>query len=378
MQNQKNSAGRLFSTLVLTILLMSLAACSKPPPLKIGFVGGLSGRVADLGIAGRDGAIFAIEQRNETGGINGQLIELIIKDDKQDAAEAKKVVQELIDEKVEAIIGHMTSSMSVVTVPLINQHKVLMVSPTTTTDQLKGIDDHFIRVISHTETYATKSAHYQYNTLGHRRINAVYDLRNKAYTSSWFGNFKKAFEALGGSIATEVTFESSADIHYSRIAEQLLVNNPDGIQIITGAMDAAMISQQLRKKGNNTDIATSEWAATEKLIELGGDAVEGILLAQFFDRARDTPNYKHFRQQYIQRFSHEPGFADIAGYDAATVIMDGLSTKKESQSLKQSILKTASFQGAQDKLTIDPDGDTHRPTYLTQIKEGTFKVIKGQ
>ena len=37
-------------------LMIVLGGCSKPEPIEIGFVGGTSGRVADLGIAGRNGA----------------------------------------------------------------------------------------------------------------------------------------------------------------------------------------------------------------------------------------------------------------------------------------------------------------------------------
>lgn len=44
-----------------------------------------------------------------------------------------------------AIIGHMTSAMSE-TVPLllINERKVLMISPTSSTNKLTGIDDYFL------------------------------------------------------------------------------------------------------------------------------------------------------------------------------------------------------------------------------------------
>ena len=74
--------------IVLAIALcLVLVACSEEPPLKIGFVGGMTGRVADLGIAGRDGVIFAIEEKNQAGGIAGRMLELVVRDDHQDADE---------------------------------------------------------------------------------------------------------------------------------------------------------------------------------------------------------------------------------------------------------------------------------------------------
>lgn len=52
-----------------TSCLLSLAACSPQEPIRLGFVGGLSGRVADLGIDGRDGVLLAVEMRNKSGGL---------------------------------------------------------------------------------------------------------------------------------------------------------------------------------------------------------------------------------------------------------------------------------------------------------------------
>ena len=77
--------------------------------MRIGFLGGLSGRVADLGIGGRNGAILAVEMRNLQGGINGGSIELIAEDDQQDAQVTKQAIAHRLARKVEAVIGPMTS-----------------------------------------------------------------------------------------------------------------------------------------------------------------------------------------------------------------------------------------------------------------------------
>ena len=69
--------------------LLALAACAPPEPLRLGFVGGLSGRVADLGIEGRNGAMLAVEQRNKLGGVNGRQVELVVEDDQQNVDAAR-------------------------------------------------------------------------------------------------------------------------------------------------------------------------------------------------------------------------------------------------------------------------------------------------
>ena len=84
---------RLWVLLVVCCACLLLSSCGEEPALKIGFVGGLTGRVADLGVAGRDAAILAVEEINASGGIDGRKVHLLVKDDKQDAETAKLVTR---------------------------------------------------------------------------------------------------------------------------------------------------------------------------------------------------------------------------------------------------------------------------------------------
>jgi branched-chain amino acid transport system substrate-binding protein len=82
----------LLMVIILITLGSGMIACTPPEPVRIGFLGGLSGRVADLGIGGRNGAILAVEMRNQHGGIKGRPIELIAEDDQQDAEIARQAI----------------------------------------------------------------------------------------------------------------------------------------------------------------------------------------------------------------------------------------------------------------------------------------------
>ncbi|WP_210394715.1 ABC transporter substrate-binding protein [Motiliproteus sediminis] len=368
-------------TLYLRRLLALLAAvavvgCSEAEPYKLGYIAGLSGRVADLGIAGRNGAMLAIEQRNAAGGVDGRKVVLEVRDDAQRAETAVQGATELVEAGVEAIIGPMTSVMAMELVPVINQHGVVMVSPTVTTSQLTGIDDNFLRVIRDTDEYGRRNAEYRFQQLGHRRIAVVYDVRNASYTESWLASFRKYFERQGGEVIKEVTFRSGEEVHFSELAQQLVDAQPDSVQIVSAAMDAALLIHQLRKLAPAMPIATSEWAATEKLLELGGTAVEGVVMAQFFDRSSSTPSYLQFRQAYEERFSQPPGFAEIAGYDAAQVIMTALAEKRDGESLKEAIVRIGAFKGAQGTVVIDRYGDAQRDTYITEVKNGQFRLVE--
>lgn len=371
MRTTRSKAAPLGIAFALIISILA-AGCSKPEPIRIGFVAGTSGRVADLGIAGRNAAILAVERKNASGGINGHPIELLVRNDEQNPDTARRVVQELIDAKVEAIVGHMTSSMTAATLPLANEAKMLMISPTTTSKDFSDKDDYFFRVIASTRAYSVKSALFHRNQLGLTRMAVAYDLRNRSYCESWLSDYRSTFEKAGGKIAQVATFESGSDVSIRDLVKQLLTTHPDGVLVIANAVDAALFAQQIRQQSPKTVIAGAEWAGTEQLIELGGQAVEGMYLAQFVDRTSRAPAYLSFRQDYLKRFGSEPGFGGTTAYDATTVLLTALERRKSGQSLKEAILAIRTFRGLQDDFSFDPNGETMRRHYITTIKDGQF------
>lgn len=355
--------------------LLGLMGCQPSGPIHLGFVGGLSGRVADLGIDGRNGAMLAVELRNKAGGVNGRQVELLVEDDEQNPEAARKAVGRLIGRGVDAVIGPMTSAMAMATVPLMDAAQVVMVSPTVTTTELNGLDDYFFRVVASTRTYARKSADYHFRNLGLRRVAAIHDLRNKSYSERWLEDYRAAFTAAGGRLVADVSFLSGDETRFADLGRQLLRAKPDGILIIANSVDAAMLCQQLRKLNASIPIAASEWAGTERLAELGGRSVEGIVLGQFFDRQGAQPSYVEFRRDYIASYGKEPGFAGLNAFDAANVVLEGLQHQVPGQSLKQTLVTRKTFAGAQSPVVFDAFGDTTRETFMTTVKNGAFVAL---
>ncbi|WP_432821016.1 ABC transporter substrate-binding protein [Trichloromonas sp.] len=365
-----------FCAIALTAAIGGFAACKPDPPIKLGFVGGLSGRVADLGVSGRNGVMLAIEQRNAAGGIHGRLVTLIVRDDEQDPEVAKYVMEKLLQEQVEAVIGPMTSSMAMAMVPLANEAKTLLVSPTANAAELTGLDDYYFRVVSDTRTNAERIARFQFDQLGHRTAVVMYDLANKAYAESWLNDFRTEFEKLGGTIRATCTFVSGADTPYYDMVWELLEHDPDFALVIANSVDAALICQQIRKTNDELPIALAEWAATERFIELAGSASNHIYVAHFIDRDDDSQQYQDFLAAYQQRFGQNPGFAGLAGYDAAQVVLEGLTRRSSGQSLKSTLLALGDFAGVQQRISFDRFGDTNRTAFFSVIRNGHYQALE--
>lgn len=371
--NPPPSVFRPSSFAALLSLLALLCGCGREAPVKIGLVAGLTGRVADLGQPAYKGATLAVDDWNRTG---ARKVELLTGDDRQDPAAAAEAVKALLDQNVACVIGHMTSAMSLIGVKIAGERKIPLISPTTTTTDLTGIDDYFFRVISSTRTYSGKMAVFLAEKKGLRKVALLYDLNNKSYTETWCDNFAAEFKKRGGEVISRKTYTAGATVQFGELAKEVLAAKPEAVVLATSAMDAAMFSQQVRKLDSTVILATSEWPATEKLIELGGKAVEGMFSNQYFFRDDQSPRYVAFRNAYRERFREEPGFAAVSAYDAMTVALKSLAAQKKGEPLKEAILRVREFEGLQGNFVIDPFGDTERNSVIVTVAEGAFKIVQ--
>lgn len=374
-KNQKQSSH--IRAIAVIFLIIVLSACKADEPIRIGFLAGTSGRVADSGISGRDAAQMAVDQCNQDGGISGKRVQLIVKDDQQQPDVARQGAGELISEGVVAIIGPMTSDMAVAVTPIANEAKVVVMSPTATTEALSGKDDYFLRVASTSSTYSHRSASYLIKSGKMRRVAVAYDLGNASFSEYWVNNFRKFFGDKGGEVIATVGFKADANRTFLEIARELLAAPSDGIVIVANSMDSALLCQQIRKIDPQIEIFLSDWGGTERLLELGGKAVEGVTLVQAFDRGSLAPRYQRFRQTYMERFQREPGFPGVNTYDAIQVILTSLRSQKAGQHLKETILSLNKFEGLQSDFTFNRFGDALRPqASISMVQNNQFVVLE--
>ena len=355
---------------------LSVASCSEELPLKIGFVGGLTGRVADLGVAGRDGVIMEVEDINRSGGIGGRKVELVIKDDRQDAESAKQAIRELINEQVIAIIGPMTSSMAVVIQPLIGSSQTVTISPTAKTDQLSDQDDFFLRVTNQLSRNAEQLAAHAVKGLGLKNIAVVYDVSNRAFTETWLNYFEKSLLQNGGQIAVAEEFTSQPDVHFLPIAKRVLATKPDGVLLLSNAIDTALLAQQIRKLESKVALFSSEWAFTTDLISFGGRPVNGMIAFLSFNTNSQEARYLAFKERFTNRFGYAPSFATVLAHDATSFLFAGLKKNPPQSGLKEALLNLGPFPGLQSEITVDRYGDVERTLFMTVIEDGQFKVVE--
>ena len=356
---------------------ISMPGCDSKTPVKVGFIAGMSGRVADLGIAGLDAVQMCIEKANKEGGIHGHRIQLVIKDDRHDPDVARQAAEELIREGVAAIIGPMTSQMGMAVTPILNEHRMLCMAPTVSTQRLSGIDDYFFRVVPSVRTNTSVSADYHIKSGDITRAAVIFDVGNQSYTQSWLENFKAIFTQGSGEIVSIIPYDTKENNPFEDIAKKALAFDINGILIIANSMDSALLCQQIRKTNKTVNITIADWGATEQLLEFGGKAVEGVTVVQTFDREHPAPAYQAFRKAYIKQLGREPGFPGVNGYDAAHVVITALKKQQRGENLKKTVLSIRRFEGLQGPLVFDDYGDmTRANSSMSIVKNRKFMLVE--
>ncbi|MEO5797454.1 MAG: ABC transporter substrate-binding protein [Rhodoferax sp.] len=357
------------------LLVGCLTGCGPPKAIHLGFIGSLSDRGSDTGQDGRNGMILAVEQRNQAGGIHGRMVEIQVQDDGMQPDKSQLAIQALVSAHVDAIVGPFSSAMATVVVPISNQAGIVMVSPNVTSTDFVGKDDFLIRINRTTRDNANEYAQLLYQR-GQHRMALAYDTRNASYSLAWLSAFKVAYAALGGQVVAAVAYESDARTGFGDVVRQMLAQPSQGLLFIGSAIDVARLAQQAEKQAPQIPKSAAERASTELLLELGGRSVEGLLIAQAFNRDDPSERYRSFHSAFVARFAREPGFSAVLSYDATRVLCEAMATQLPGQSLKDSILQHGPYQGLQQDIQFDRFGDTARKVFFTEVRGGKFVLLK--
>lgn len=358
------------------LILLVLAACSPAEPIKIGLLAGLSDRGSDFGESVRNGVILAVEQQNKAGGINGRKIELLVRDDGQDKVKATEAALELIALHPDIIIGPVTSSMATVVLPLMAQAGQVFISPTVASTDFYGKDDYFFRVNCTTRDAAIQHARVLFER-GTRRAGLAFDVSNLSFSATWVEAFADEFKQLGGAVSGTAGFESSATTHFSDVITQLLNTKPEALVFVASTLDTSRLAQQARRLAPGLALSSSEWAASaEALSEMGGSAVEGMLITHAYNRDDSGAAYQNFRTAFKNRFQREFGSFSLLAYDTANIVFAAMKQRNGSENMKTALLKYGPYKGVQQEIVFDANGDATRMVYFTELRSGNLVQYK--
>lgn len=345
-------------------------------PIRIGFVGTLTGTISDLGVQGRNGATLAVEEINEAGGVAGRELRLIARDDRGDPEEARRVDRELIDRGVAAIVGHMTSSMTLAALPVTEAAGTVLFSPTTSTPRLSGKEDLFFRLEPASDLAARALARYARETEGLESVAVLWDPDNKAYAEPYARAFADQLEREGGTVPATYSFATEETSNRKGWTALLGADAPRGVLLIASARDVAILAQPIRSAHPEWTLLSGGWAATSALLDSCGPACRGMVLAGTLTPGGASEVLRAFSRRYRTRFGREPSFAARQAYDTVRVLARALeATGGSADGLPEALTETEDFPGLVGDLSLNRYGDLSYPATILRVEGETFKPV---
>jgi branched-chain amino acid transport system substrate-binding protein len=356
--------------IILVVFGIALAGCSKTVP--VGAVVSETGAAASYGGKVKKGLDLAVEEINAAGGLNGKSLELIYRDDATNQDVGRQVTQELIDQVgVGAIIGAVSSSVTLAIAPICEAEKVILLSPTSSTPDITQAGYYIFRTYPSDILEGTAMANFA-RDLGIERM-AIFAVDNE-FGAGLKDVFAGEFESRFRKIVKNVSFVEGEAAGLSAEFEALKEEKPDGIYIVAYVEDVAAIVQQARDAELDAIILTTSSVSDGDLVDLVGTAAENIVFprASTFEFDSEKPEVRQFVAAYRKKYGEDPDDFAAHGYDAVKVLLEGMQKGKSTHpdNIKVGLLAVSDYDGPSGRVAFDEHGDIIQYPRLFVIRQG--------
>jgi len=342
--------------------------------IKVGFYGALTGPTATFALSGRNGATIAVEQIDAAGGVLGKRIVLLSEDDRGEASEAASAVSKLITrDHVVALIGEQASSRTLAAAPIAQTYGVPMISPTSTNVEVTKKGDYIFRACFIDAYQGRAVADFARRNLSAKTAAILIDARSD-YSVGLAEAFRKSFEAQDGRITSELRYEEG-DSDFSAQLTAIRPEQPDVLFVPGYYTDAGLIARQARSLGLKATLLGADGWDSPKLVEIGGDAMEGAYFANHYSVDDPSPAVRKFVDAYKTRFGAEPDSIAASSYDAMRMLADAIARagSTEGARVRDALATTKDFPGVTGTITMDADRNPVKAAVILRVEKGRYR-----
>lgn len=340
--------------------------------IKVAGIYPLTGKAATFGQWAHNGVELAIDEINAAGGVNGVNLKHIVDDTQTDNKLAVSAFNKAISiHKVDAAVGFVSSGEALACAPVAEQNNTVMITPVAGTEKLKEAGEYVFRTRESGYLQAYKIAEYAIKQLKINRASILYE--NAANAIAYRDAFKSKFEALGGRIVTELSYDENTGNWRTYLAklkqlDQAAVYAP-GISTVIG-----LILKQSQEIGFKTQWLSSAGIEDPKLFEMAGGAAEGLIFAtSFFSLDSNNQKTKHFVGAYQDKYGSQPSVYAANAYDTIYILAECFNNGAiKGQSLVDCLYGIMDFSGASGTITFDNYGEVYKPTTIKVVKDNRF------
>jgi len=368
---------RWFALLALLLLLVWLFHTDKKPVIRIGVLHSLTGTMAASETPLVDAMRLAVEETNQSGGVNGAEIDMIVSDCRSDAAYCAQQAEKLITQDgVQALFGCWTSDCRNAVKTVVEKHHHLLFYPV----QYEGLEQS--RDIIYTGATPSQQLVPMVSWAMQKQGGRAY-LIGSDYLYPRTANriVKMQLHALGGQLLAEryVPF-GSRDME--TVAREIATLHPDFVvNTLNGDSNLAFF-QALKKAGVRAgDIPVFSTSIAEvELAAIGPELVAGHYSAWNYFQSVDRPENRDFIKRFRSRFGLDRVLDDPmeAAYNGVKLWVNARrSSKTQDMTTLKNLLERQTLAAPGGIVSVD--AATHhlwKPVRIGRARaDGQFDIV---
>ncbi len=320
---------KILALLILTLSTTTilLAPTYSQDPIKIGFAYVFSHRLAHYGYAAKQGAMMAIDDINDQGGILGRPVAAFFEDTKLTPEIGAKAAEKLIKEKkVDAIMGVVSSAVAKAVAPVAEETRTpFLITLAMTPDVTGSICNKYTFRVSLNGPQNLKSAALvaadmdvkKWTTLG---PDYLFGYQSWEYFKKYLSDLRPDVEFVQDS---QIKYAPVSSTDYSEYIEILKNSGADGALV-------SLYGGNLRdfiRQGQNKDLFSGKLTflmnlaySTDVVYGLGMGLPKGLWLGgQYWHKGNDGPENKEFVRRYKEKYKVFPDHNAQNAYTAVRV-----------------------------------------------------------
>ena len=331
--------------------------------IKIGFVGPLTGDLANMGENAQAAVGIAVEEINKAGGVLGKKLEVVYEDDVCAGASGANAISKLINsDKVVAVLGSVCSGATLGEAPIAEAAKVVQLSYCATNPTISQAGDYIFRDVPSDLFQAKYAAEYLMKT-GKTKValltikNDWGDGLNKAFTD--------AFTKAGGTIVITDSFDADAKDLRTQLAKIKEKNFPVVNRAyytgsgIAGRKHAPELSMK------SAFFGADAWDDTKIWSELGtlGDGAMFTVVG-----TNSTADFKTAMKAKLGK--DDLVYCSNYAYDGVKILADAMTraNSTDSTAIKNALYDTNYTGGVSAKtIKFDSNGDPTSSAYIVKV-----------
>jgi len=339
----------------------------------------LSGAGAVSGTNFRDGIVLAEEEINAKGGILGRKIDTPFLDTQSDAGISRAQIQKVLDNNPYVILGPVFSGSVVVDMKLTQEAGIPEIVGGEAASITQQGDPYVFRTSFGQQFSMPKIANYLKDELKIKTVAVLWV--NNDFGKGGRDAFVKEMKSRNIEVVADISTESG-QADFSSDVVKVKAANADAIFVYTNEEESARFLREAKKQGVTTPLIGETTLLGQRVIELAGDAANGVRGHVGLSADAPVPALQEFGAKFKKRFGYANDHNGIKGYTAVYLIkhvtekMGKFDSKAFAQTLHGLTITPAEEPGILMEATWDKNGDIDRESFLGQVVDGKQKIVE--